>query len=318
LNLEIIKGINNFRDNKRQVVATIGTFDGLHRGHQEILRQMMESAKKLKADAVAITFEPHPRVLVTPNDPPPLLSTWEEKIKLFSKYMSGRLLVLDFNNELMNLTAEEFIRNYLTSRLNLKKLVVGYDHALGKNRSGTINDLMGLSQIYGFELAVVNPIIVNDRPISSSRIRRLIADNDFPQALEMLNHSYPIGGTVVQGIGLGKKLGYPTANIDFTPRKLLPTDGVYSCRLEYRDKEYDGMMFIGKNHFNPDKFRSVEAHIFSFNKDIYGEQLTCYPETYIRANQKFESTDKLKEQLKKDKENVLELINKGDDRSASQ
>lgn len=313
MNLEIIKGINNFGDNKREVVATIGTFDGLHQGHQEILRQLMEAAQKKNMDAVAITFEPHPRVLVTPDDPPPLLSTWVEKVKLFSKYMSGRLLVLDFNTELMNLTAEEFIKNYLTKKLNLKKLVVGYDHAFGKNRSGTINDLMNLSKVYGFELSVVNPIIVNDRPISSSRIRRLIAENDLPQALEMLNHPYPIGGEVIKGIGLGKKLGYPTANIDFLPRKLLPVDGVYSCDVEYGKKMYDGMMFIGKNHFDPNKEKSVEVNIFNFDKDIYGEELTCYPKVYVRENRKFENTEQLVAQIAKDKENVLKLINKGDD-----
>jgi len=312
LNLEIIKGINNFGDSKREVVATIGTFDGLHRGHQEILRQLMESARKTNRDAVAITFEPHPRVLVTPDDPPPLLSTWEEKVGLFSKYMSGKLLVLNFNNDLMNLTAEEFIKNFLLTKLNLKKLVVGYDHAFGKNRSGTINDLMGLSKIYNFELVVVKPIIVNDRPISSTRIRRLIIDNDLPMALEMLNHDYPIGGKVVKGIGLGKKLGYPTANIDFLPRKLLPVDGVYSCRVEYNKEMYDGMMFIGKNHFNPEKAKSVEVNIFDFDKDIYGEQLTCFPQMFVRANKKFDSTDQLVAQITKDKENVLKLIDKGE------
>lgn len=216
-------------------------------------------------------------------------------------------MVLNFNKELMDLTAEEFIKNYLTKKLNLKKLVVGYDHAFGKNRSGTINDLMGLSKTYSFDLEVVNAILVDGRPISSSRIRRLIAGHDLSLALKMFQHPYPISGEVIRGIGLGKKLGYPTANINFHERKLLPVDGVYSCQAEHNGTVYDGMMFIGKNHFDPDREKSVEVNIFDFDKEIYGDELICYPNTFIRENLKFENTDKLVEQVTKDKENILKL-----------
>ena len=307
MSLEVIKDIDNYGNGKREVVVTIGTFDGLHRGHQEILRRLMESSKAMKMGAVAITFEPHPRVLVTPDDPPLLLSTWDEKVRLFSKYMEGQLFVLNFNKEMMNLTAEEFIKNYLTKKLNLKKLVVGYDHAFGKNRSGTINDLMGLSKTYSFDLEVVNPILISGRPISSSRIRRLITGHDLSLALNMLQHSYSIGGKVIKGIGLGKNFGYPTANIDFHRRKLLPFDGVYSCQAEHNGNIYNGMMFIGKNHFDHEREKSVEVNIFDFDKDIYGDELICYPETFVRENIKFENTDKLVEQITKDKENILKL-----------
>jgi len=307
LSLEVINNIDDYNNGKKEVVVTIGTFDGLHRGHQEILKRLMESAKAMKMEAVAITFEPHPRVLVTPDDPPLLLSTWDEKVGLFSRYMEGQLLVLNFDEELMNLTAEDFIRNYLTKKLNLKKLVVGYDHAFGKNRSGTINDLMGLSKAYSFDLEVVNPILVSGRPISSSRIRRLISGHDLSLAVKMLQHRYPISGQVIKGIGLGKEFGYPTANIDFHKRKLLPPDGVYSCQTEYDGNMYDGMMFIGKNHFDPDREKSVEVNIFDFDRDIYGGKLICYPENFVRQNIKFESTDELVKQIKIDKESILKL-----------
>jgi len=307
LSFEIIKSIDEYNDEQKEVVVTIGTFDGLHRGHQEILRRLMDSAQTMKMEAVAITFEPHPRVLVTPDDPPPLLSTWDEKVRLFSNYMEGKLMVLTFNKELMNLTAEDFIKYYLTNKLNLKKLVVGYDHAFGKNRSGTINDLMKLSKTYSFDLEVVNPVLISGRPISSSRIRRLIAGHDLSLALKMLQHPYPILGKVIKGIGLGRKLGYATANIDFHERKLMPVDGVYSCRAEHDGNMYDGMMFIGKNHFDPNREKSVEVNLFNFDKDIYGDELICYPETFVRENMKFENTDKLVEQITKDKENILKL-----------
>ncbi len=307
MSLEVIKNIDDYDAPEKEVVVTIGTFDGLHRGHQEILKRLMDSAKVNNMEAVAITFEPHPRVLVTPDDPPPLLSTWDEKVRLFADYMDGKLMVLNFNKALMDLTAEDFIKNYLTKKLNLKKLVVGYDHAFGKNRSGTINDLMGLSKIYSFDLEVVNPILVDGRPISSSRIRRLITGHDLPLAIKMFKHPYPILGKVIKGIGLGKKLGYPTANIDFHERKLLPADGVYSCRAEHDSKTYSGMMFIGNNHFDPNREKSVEVNIFDFDKDIYGNELICYPETFVRENIKFDSTDKLVEQISKDKINILKL-----------
>jgi len=308
LSLEIIKSFDEYSGDSKEVVVTIGTFDGLHSGHQEILRRLMDSAKTLNMEAVAITFEPHPRVLVTPDDPPPLLSTWEEKVKLFSKYMDGKLVVLNFNKQIMDLTAEDFIKSYLTKKLKSKKTGVGYDHAFGKNRSGTINDLMGLSKIYSFELEVVNPILIGGRPISSSRIRRLIAGHELSMALEMFNHPYPISGEVIKGIGLGRKLGYPTANIDFHERKLLPIDGVYSCEVEHDGNRYNGMMFIGNNHFDPNREKSVEVNIYDFDKEIYGDNLICYPETFVRENIKFESTDKLVEQIKKDKEHILKLM----------
>jgi len=307
LSLEVIKNIDDYDAPEKEVVVTIGTFDGLHLGHQEILKRLMDSAKANNMEAVAITFEPHPRVLVTPNDPPPLLSTWEEKVRLFANYMDGKLMVLNFNKALMDLTAEDFIKNYLTKKLNLKKLVVGYDHAFGKNRSGTINDLMGLSKIYSFDLEVVNPILVDERPISSSRIRRLITGHDLSLAIKMFQHPYPISGEVIKGIGLGKKLGYPTANIDFHERKLLPADGVYSCRAEHDGKTYSGMMFIGNNHFDPNREKSVEVNIFDFDNDIYGDELICYPATFVRENIKFDSTDKLVTQITEDKKYILNL-----------
>ena len=312
MSLEIIKGIEKSRDIGKNVVATIGTFDGLHRGHQEIIRHLMDASRDNQSPPIAITFEPHPRVLVTPDEPPLLLSTWEEKVHLFSKYMQGTLLVLEFNRQLMNLTAEEFVREFLIEKLNLKRLIVGYDHAFGKNRSGTINDLMELSQAYGFTLDVVNPVIVGGRPISSSRIRRLIANHNLSQALEMLGHPYPIAGKIEKGIGLGKKIGYPTANISLNSRKLLPTEGVYSCRAEYNGDMYRGMMFIGQNNFNPEQRLSVEVNLFDFERDIYNQTLICYPELYIRENRKYNKTEDLVGQLSKDKENIMKLFDKGD------
>jgi riboflavin kinase/FMN adenylyltransferase len=315
LSLKIIKGIDLLANSGEKVVSTIGTFDGLHRGHQAILDRLKQAAQNERLAPLAITFEPHPRVLVTPETPPPLLTVWEEKVRLFSKYIDGSLLVLEFNRNMMNMTAEEFTRTLLVERINLKKLIVGYDHAFGKNRSGTINDLMELSRKYSFDLEIVNPIIVDGKPISSSRIRRLMTDRNYVEALNMLGHPYPIYGRVIKGIGLGRKLGYPTANLEVNPRKLLPPEGVYSCSLELGERKFAGMMFIGKNHFNPQAGISVEVNIFDFDEEIYEQEIFCYPEIFLRENRVFDEPTQLTSQIKIDKDNVVKLKNKGENRN---
>lgn len=312
MKLDVIKGIDSFKLDDRGVVVTIGTFDGVHRGHQAILHRLVEAAAEQSLEPLAITFEPHPRVLVTPDEPPPLLTVWDEKEMYFRRYMHGRVLVMEFNSDVMNLTAEQFVSEFLIKRINLKKLIVGYDHAFGKNRSGTINDLIDLSHRFSFTLEVVNPVILNGRPISSTRIRRLITDHKLGHAIEMLGHPYPIAGRVVRGIGLGRKIGYPTANIDFHARKMLPADGVYGCSVEVGGRLADGMMFIGHNHFNPEAGRSVEVNIFDFDTELYDQTLFCYPESFIRDNQLFDTTDELVAQIHEDKKNVLQIKSKGE------
>lgn len=314
MSLEIIHGLENFADVAEDLVVSLGTFDGLHVGHQAILKSLMTCADKAGLNPVAVTFEPHPRVLVTPDGPPPLLTVWEEKARLFADYMNGRLLVLRFDRELMGKSAEQFAREILVEKLHLGKLIVGYDHAFGKNRSGTINDLMQLSRKYNFELEVVNPVIIEGRPVSSTRIRHLILERKFAQALDMLGHPYPIYGVVEKGIALGKDLGFPTANVRYNKRKLLPVDGVYSCRVEYRGQMYNGMMFVGTNYFNPERKRVVEVNIFDFDRDIYDHEIICYPRIYVRENMKFGSREELIAQIQKDKENISKLLNKGDNR----
>jgi len=312
MSLTIIHGLENMTRPEKGLVATIGTFDGIHRGHKAIIEQLEKGAAKIGLPSLMITFEPHPRTLVTPDSPPLLLTCTDEKIKILEEIHDGMLLVLRFNRQLMNMTAEEFARDILIEKLNVKKLIVGYDHAFGRNRSGTINDLMNLSRLLSFSLEVVDPVIVGGRPISSTRIRRLIEGHNLSAAIDLLGHPYPAAGTVRRGIGLGKKIGYPTANLEYNPRKLLPKDGVYSCRVEIDERSYHGMMFIGKNHFNPDLEKSFEVNIFDFDRDIYDKEIFCYPEIYIRENRKYDDPSQLVEQLKLDKQKVLMLKNRGD------
>jgi len=309
LSTTFYRGIDNYpKATDRNAVVTVGTFDGIHRGHQEILRWVQDEGAKSGVKPVLITFHPHPRMLVTPENIPMLLTTIEEKEKFIPHFFDGRVLILDFNEKLKNLTPEEFVTQVLIDKIGMKKLIVGYDHGLGKNRSGGIEELRKLGNKYDFRLEVVNPVFNGEKPISSSRIRSAILENRYREAIHFLGHDYAIFGTVEKGIGLGRKLGYPTANIRYNPRKLLPVEGVYSCWLQIDEEEKNGMMFIGRNHFNPETKITVEVNIFDFDRDIYNEDIIVYPTHFIRNNKKFKNTDGLIKQLESDKKNVLNTI----------
>jgi len=289
-------------------VATLGTFDGFHLGHASIFQRLKAKAQSLQLPPVVITFHPHPRVLVTPDDPPLLLTTPEEKISILEKEFDGSLVFLRFDDQLRRMTAEDFAKNILVDSFGIKALVVGYNHSFGHQRSGNIDHLQRIGAREGFELEVVGPVTYRDAPISSSRIRRAISEGGWDEVLAMLGHAYPIHGTVVRGLGRGKKLGWPTINIVWAERKLLPPEGVYSCRASVNGDLFRGMMFLGVNMFNPDKAVSVEANLFDFDRDIYDSEVVLYPEHFIRPNAHFDSADELAQQIARDKRNILKLL----------
>ncbi len=300
------------RTSERGVVATIGTFDGIHRGHQEIFRQVREDSCNSGLDAVLVTFDPHPKVVVSPERAPRLLTSIEEKRKFIPSYFDGTVVVVTFTPELMRMTPDEFVRSFLVERLGVKKLVVGHDHAIGRGRAGDISELRRLGQLYGFEVNVVEPVMLDGSPISSSRIRKLMTDGEYSEALHMLGHEYAIYGTVERGIGLGRKLGYPTANVKYGANKLLPPEGVYACWVQLGSENLSGMLFIGENHFNPARRVTVETNIFDFDRDIYDQEIIVYPTHFVRGNRRFDSTDALVRQIAIDKINILEIVKKGE------
>ncbi len=309
MSTRFVKGVENYtRTTDRPLVVTIGTFDGIHLGHQEILRRVRLVSKEGDFEPVLVTFHPHPRVLVTPENAPLLLTTIEEKEKFLPDYFAGTVVTLNFDEKLMNLTPEEFVKDILVDRIGAKKLIVGYDHAFGKNRSGTLAELKRLGQVYDFDVQVVGPVLVDDQAVSSSRIRRAMIESRYPDALRLLGHDYAIMGTVEKGIGLGMKLGYPTANVRYNPCKLLPAHGVYTCRAQIGRERFAGVTFIGRNHFNPVSHISVEANLFNFDRDIYNKEMTVFPIHYIRENRKYGSTEELAKQIEKDKEHAMQLL----------
>jgi len=307
------RGIENFVpvEGKGSVV-TIGTFDGIHRGHQEILRRVKRAKEASGLEGVLITFHPHPRVVLSPDNIPMLLTSIEEKEQSVPHFFDGRVLVVEFNETIRNTSAEDFARKVLIEKANIKKLIVGYDHAFGRNREGSIPTLQALGKRYSFDVEVVEPVIYRDQAVSSSRIRLAMNENRYAEACDLLGHEYAIYGTVERGIGLGKKFGYPTANVKYSPRKLLPPEGVYACWAQVHGVEKSGMMFIGQNHLNPDERISVEANLFDFDQDIYDEEIIVYPTQYIRGNRKFSSANALVEQIGKDKKDVLRRIETGE------
>ena len=311
MSVKFIKGIDNYQTNAdKSAVVTIGTFDGIHRGHQEILKRVVKTGEHYNLESVLVTFHPHPKVLVNPDHIPLLLTTLEEKRKFIPHFFQGNVLILDFDDNLKELTAEEFVREILIKKINAKKVIVGYDHAFGKNRSGNIDMLKNMGDKYNFEVEVIGPFMYKEQAISSSRIRKAMLNKQYENAIKMLGHDYAIYGKVERGIGLGHRLGYPTANVHYGLRKLLPHEGVYACWAQIGDEYKEGMMFIGKNHFNPQERITVEANLFDFDRDIYGEEIFVYPTHYVRKNQKFKTTDQLVKQIELDKENILEIIKK--------
>ncbi len=309
MSIEIVRGLHNYeRPSERPVVATIGTFDGIHRGHQKILQRVLAVSEETDHAPVLVTFHPHPRVVVTPDDAPLLLTTIEEKEKFLPDFFRGTVLVLDFTSELMGLSAEQFVRDILIDRLGMKKLVVGHDHAFGNKRSGSADKLAALGQRWGFDVEVVGPVMDDSLRISSTHVRALLKEGRIDEAVRILGHPYAIYGTVERGIGLGRKLGYPTANLRCNPRKLLPRQGVYACRAQVHGLKKDGMMFIGRNHFNPEERVSVEINLFDFDEDLYDADIMVCPDRFVREGRKFESTEALAIQIDEDKKEVLRIL----------
>lgn len=307
------RGIENFpREKAGGAVVTVGTFDGIHLGHQAILQRVREIRQQRDLHSVLVTFHPHPRVLVSPDNIPMLLTSIEEKRQFIPHFFDGDVLVLTFDEQLKNMEAEQFVTDILIDRIGVRRLVVGYNHCFGHNRSGSIEALRELGAKYDFEVEIVDPVIVDGTAVSSSRIRKLIERDDYAEGLRLLGHDYAIFGTVERGIGLGRKLGYPTANVAYSERKLLPPQGVYSCWAQIGKEEKNGMMFIGRNHFNPNPTVTVEANLFDFDRDIYDEEIVVFPTRFIRENRKFDSEEALVEQIGSDKETILNMMDKGE------
>ena len=284
-------------------VVTSGTFDGVHLGHQKILSRLREIASKNKGETVVITFWPHPRLVLHPEDTSlKLLNTFEEKAERLKEQGVDHLVRIPFTKEFSQLSSEEFITQIIVDTIGTTKLVIGHDHHFGKNREGSFEQLTLNAPTYGFEVEEIPRQDVDNIGVSSTKIRKALEEGDVETATHFLGHPYSITGRVVVGDRLGRTLGYPTANIEIdTAYKLIPADAIYAVTVRHEHQLYKGMLYIGDRPTIQGTKRNIEVNIFDFHKDIYGESLTIYFHKLIRGDIKFKSLDELKDQLDRDK-----------------
>lgn len=302
--MRVFTDIFNLRHEIGRPVVTIGTFDGVHLGHQQVLEELKKVARKHNRQTLVITFWPHPkRILSPPDDMPKLLSTLENKIYLFDVLGIDNVLVLPFSTEFAQKKYTEFIDEILVKILNVSAVVYGYDHRFGKDRSGSFSIVKEQKDKYQIEVYEVGPFMLDDIAVSSTKIRRALLAGDMEKANRMLGYPYFMDGKVIKGINLGAKLDFPTANIDFEQdEQLIPKDGVYLVKVELDDEEYFGMLNSGENPSIPGKGRSVEVHIFNFSKNIYGRKITIHFLERLRDEIKFNNLSELKQQMNQDRE----------------
>ncbi len=301
--MKIYHGLEDFTP-LRNAVVTIGTFDGVHLGHRKIVKRLASVAQRISGKTVLLTFWPHPRLVLNPDYDLKLLTTMEEKTALLEKYGIDHLVRIRFTEEFADLSSEEYIRNILVEKIGTKKLVIGHDHRFGKNRSGNFEDLVTSGKLYGFEVEEIPKQEIDDITISSTRIRQALNEGNIHIGNEYLGRPYSITGNVIKGDELGRKIGFPTANIRVnSPHKLIPRDGSYAVHVSLpgENQLFSGMMNMGYRPTVDGRRHSLEVHIFNFDKILYGKNLTISFLKLIRCEEKFDSLEDLKIQLQKDK-----------------
>lgn len=309
--MNIFRSLDSIEKLKKTVV-TSGTFDGVHLGHKKILNRLKELSAISGGESVVITFWPHPRMVVSEDSQNlQLLSTIEEKIELFEQIGIQHLVIIPFTRAFSELTSTEFIQNILIDKICTHKLVIGYDHRFGKNREGSFESLKQNCESYGFEVEEIPRQDIEDLAISSTRIRNALTSGDVTIAQELLGRPYSITGTVVKGKQLGRTIGFPTANLHIHESyKLIPANGVYVIQIHHKGDIYAGILNIGVRPTVDGTIRTIEAHIFDFNKDIYGEDIKLIFLKHLRDEQKFDGIDALTSQIKLDKAQALAFFEK--------
>lgn len=307
--MKIYHGIDDFSQ-LQYAVVTSGFFDGVHVGHQKIFSRVREIASRNFGETVVLTFWPHPRLVLHPEENElKLLNTFEEKAGLLKDQGIQHLIRIPFTKEFSQLTSEQFIQDVLVKTIGTRKLVIGYDHHFGKNREGSFEQLKLNAPRYGFEVEEIPKQEVDHVAVSSTKIRKALEEGDIETANHFLGQSYPLTGRVVTGDRIGRTLGFPTANIEIdTKYKLIPADGIYAVTVGHEHNVYGGMLYIGNRPTLQATRRNIEVNIFEFDRDIYGETLTVYFQKQIRADQKFSSMEELTSQLHRDKVDALVVL----------
>jgi riboflavin kinase/FMN adenylyltransferase len=290
-------------------VVTVGTFDGVHRGHFAVLREIVERARVAGRKSLLVTFEPHPLEVVNPQAAPLLLTSGAERREVLAQTGLDYAVFLRFDRELAAYSPERFVREVLIGRCGMKELVIGHDHGFGRGRSGDVETLTRLGATDGFVVDVVGPVESGGHPVSSTAIRRAIAGGDLRTAAGLLGRPYTVSGRVVKGAGRGRTLGVPTLNLGEVPeRKLLPPDGVYAARVEWARGRAGGMLNQGPRPTVGDNRRSIEVHLFGVDQDLYGEWVRVEWVERLRDVRRFGSLEELKAQLERDRARAKDAL----------
>jgi riboflavin kinase/FMN adenylyltransferase len=299
--LKIFHSINEFHSAKKTIV-TLGTFDGVHKGHAAILKKLNHNTANGAFESTVLTFFPHPRMVLQGNSNLKLLNTINEKIELLEKLGIENLIIHPFDENFAQLTAKEFVKNILVDQLHIQKIIIGYDHRFGKNRTASIDDLIAFGTQYDFEVEQISAQEIDAISISSTKIRNALEAGDIQLANQYLGYDYFLSGTVVKGKQLGRTIGFPTANMELEEEyKLIPQTGAYVVTAEIENKQVFGMMNIGFNPTVHGKRKTIEAHFFDFDSDIYDRQIRISILQRIRSEKKFESVELLTKQLEEDR-----------------
>lgn len=307
--MKIYHGIDLFQPVPNPVV-TVGTFDGVHLGHQEIFLQMQKEAQRCGGETVVVTFYPHPRLVIHPDSKNlKFINTQERKYEIINRSQIDHLIVIPFSKEFSNLSSGDFVKRYLVEKIKMHMLVVGYDHHFGKDRLGGYNELKGMGKIYGFDLLEIPARMIDGVPVSSTKIRKALTEGNIRLANALLGYDYSISGKVIYGNRIGRTIGFPTANIEQEDDyKLISAVGVYACKVDHYGKIYKGMGNIGYRPTIDVGNLTIEVNIFDFDEEIYGDRITIYFIERIRDEKKFENLSALREQLTIDRAKVLEIL----------
>ncbi|MCX2481125.1 bifunctional riboflavin kinase/FAD synthetase [Pedobacter sp. MC2016-15] len=309
-----MKIYHHLSDFKRlnNAVATIGTFDGVHFGHQKIINRLCELAHKTGGESVILTFFPHPRMIIDPeNQDLKMINTIEEKAEILAALGVDHLIITPFTRDFSNLSPSEYIKNILVDTIGIKQIIVGYDHRFGKDRTGGMKDLIAFSGPYGYEVEEIAEQDINDVAVSSTKIRESLLSGQVGLAAEYLGYPFSLYGPVIKGDKIGRTIGFPTANIFIEqPYKLIPSDGIYAVTVDMEDQSYQAMAYIGQRPTINGMTRNIEVNIFNFNREIYGQYIKMNFHEFLRHDVKFTGLEALKLQLQRDQEDTLKYFAK--------
>ena len=298
--MKTIHGIENFPASEGSIV-TIGTFDGVHLGHQQILKQLIDTSQQSKLKSVLLTFFPHPRMVLQPDIPMRLIQTIEEREKALRKTGLDYLVIHPFSEKFSRLSADDYVKQILVEKLNVRKVVVGYDHRFGRNRTASLEDMYNYADIYDFEVIEIDAKKIKSTAVSSTKIRKAIDEGDIALANSYLGDPFTLEGIVVHGDKRGRELSYPTANIELQNKhKIIPKQGVYLIQSDFDNRVVYGMMNIGTKPTFDTTNPSIEVHFFDWNGDLYDQTLRVKLLKWVREEQKFDSVEELQAQIHAD------------------